>query len=462
MGGMERHTRDRVPRCHTCGRARAAPLRSRSRGCAVRHRRHARTDRSSCRRRSCARGDAHAADRDLQALPACRLRQRAARRHRPTDRLDREHRLYRQPRRRAASPRAPRVQRSTPTWRSGLSACARSPSAPTRPRFSARACATRTRKRSPPSTGAAPPTSSTPRRSCGTSRGVPRRRASQCTGVARCSRCVRPWRSTRGSASPRCCRAPPIATSARRFRRAVCRRRQHRPRRVPRVARAREAGTLGARVVRGGRLGGDAARAGRAGRPDHRRAERRARAARGPPLTGRALRRLPQGYRPAQRRRRHRARDRHGARRRAVHRCDDHADLARLVGARRGDRAAPRAPRRGQPADRPPARRGQGEHRPARLPAGRDAAEPAVAAAAVLHPRRRTRLPRPADPRHRRGLRDRARPLRGAARTRPSPRSRSATGCASTCCAPPRCADRAGAHPGLQDLPPERVNGATT
>ena len=140
------------------------------------------------------------------------------------------------------------------------------------------------------------------------------RRAWRSTGGARCWRCVRPSRSTRASASPRCFRAHP----PRRWP-APCTSATTRPTWTPSgAALARSRRRPDHRDLRGGELRGSAPGAGGGGRFGDRRSRRRARAAPGAAVVdARAVRRLPQDHRPAQRRRGHRAGRRHGPRRRA-------------------------------------------------------------------------------------------------------------------------------------------------
>ena len=166
-----------------------------------------------------------------------------------------------------------------------------------------------------------------------------RRRASRCTGGARCSRCARRSCSTRGSgiasAAARRCRSTPRCTSA-----------TTPPTSTPSAAlRAlAQSGRARERRVRGRALRRSAARAGARGRPDGRRHGRRAGAARGAAVGAlhRALRRLPQDDRPAQRRRGHRAGGRHRARgRRGTPTARIAADRGRLVGDRGAHRPAP-------------------------------------------------------------------------------------------------------------------------
>ncbi len=104
-----------------------------------------------------ARGDAHAADRGLPPLRRGRMRQRAPGRDGPADRRDRDARLCRQSRRRAAAARAPaRRGRPGAAGVDGPRAQVRR-AASSRPSASGCVCAARTRTRSPPSTGAARP-----------------------------------------------------------------------------------------------------------------------------------------------------------------------------------------------------------------------------------------------------------------------------------------------------------------
>ena len=128
---------------------------------------------------------------------------------RAPDRRDRHARLRRQPRRRAAAPgldaprgrpRARRVDRARARVRRArpherAPAPARAQRGQGRDRRVPLARRARTRR--------------PPRRPCGRSPSSRRRRASSCTGAARCSRCARRSRSTRAWASPRCCAAAP-------------------------------------------------------------------------------------------------------------------------------------------------------------------------------------------------------------------------------------------------------------
>src|SRR3954447_2096795 len=118
-----------------------------------------------------------------------------------------------------------------------------------------------------------------------------------------------------------------------------------------------------------------------------------------------AVRRSAQDHRPPQRGRGDDARDHHGRRGDDGERRPRGIRRRRLVVRRRADRGIRRAQGRGEPADRPPARQRQGRDDDARAPPGRGRGQPAVAAPALHRRRRRARVPRAADPRHRRRLR---------------------------------------------------------
>ena len=172
-----------------------------------------------------------------------RLRQRPPRGHRPPDRRDRHDRLRRQPRRRAAAPGRHARRRSTRSSRRGPRACARSPRASTPPSTSACACAARTRTRSPPSTGAARPTR---RRAAAAVREIAERAEQEGFAVhwGRKVLEVRPpvlLDKGLGIAALLGDAAPVDGGALRR-------RRHHRPRRLPRAARARRAGRARARA----------------------------------------------------------------------------------------------------------------------------------------------------------------------------------------------------------------------
>ena len=125
----------------------------------ARRRRNARADRAPRRGRPRARADAGAADPRLARLRRRGVRQRPARDDGTADRLDRLDLLRRQPRRRAAARRAHRARdraRVRPRRRAG--ARVRRGGVGRRARCRACACARRTRRTSPPSTGAARPT----------------------------------------------------------------------------------------------------------------------------------------------------------------------------------------------------------------------------------------------------------------------------------------------------------------
>jgi len=150
------HTYARVPRCHARGGARA--LRSNRRAAVLSTstapwRRIVRHAADGAR----ARGHALAADRDRQALSRRRCVSGRRRGHRRADRLDRDDRLRRQPRRRAAASRldSRRGRSELAAWTERVR---RSPRAPSLPSTSGCACVARTRTRSRRSTGAAPPT----------------------------------------------------------------------------------------------------------------------------------------------------------------------------------------------------------------------------------------------------------------------------------------------------------------
>ncbi len=202
LGQHARHTSRRVPRRDARGGARADALRPR-RGPPCCSTSTARSRRSSARRRrACARGDAHAADRDLQALPPRRLRQRTPCR----DARARSSRSARSPTSAttAASScaRARRGPRSTPSSQRWTERVREFAARVLHQRASAPARAQRGQGRD-----RRLPLAWRPRRAggraCGRarSRSARRTRALPSTGGARCSRCARRWRSTRASAS---------------------------------------------------------------------------------------------------------------------------------------------------------------------------------------------------------------------------------------------------------------------
>ena len=125
------------------------------------HRRDARADRRARSRRERSGDDPAADDRGLPPLRTARLYQRATRLGGACDGLDRNDRLPRLARRRApAAPAGPR-RSSTPRSRSGRRGSTSSAASPTHRSCAAGACGSRTRARSSPITGAAPPTSRT-------------------------------------------------------------------------------------------------------------------------------------------------------------------------------------------------------------------------------------------------------------------------------------------------------------
>ena len=137
-----------------------------------------------------------------------RLHLRAARRRRAPARRRRRHRLRRLARRRAARAGRRRRRASCRRSRAGRSACGASPASATRPSCAGCACASRTRGRSSPSTGAACPTRTPRARIWRASPRRPRAPASRSTGVARCSRCARRCGSTRARRCASSSRAP--------------------------------------------------------------------------------------------------------------------------------------------------------------------------------------------------------------------------------------------------------------
>ena len=211
---------------------------------AARHRRHARADRAPRRRRARAAGHAHAADRDREALRPRRLRQRPARQLRAPDRRDRHDRLRRQPRRRTAAPGATRPQIDPRARRAGRARARSSPRASTAPSCSASACATRTRTRSPPSTGAARPTRSAPTQAV-REIAAPAEREGFAVHWGRKVLEVRPPVMLDKGLGIATLLAGELDAGG-----AVRRRRHHRPRRLPRAARARAGGLAGARDLR--------------------------------------------------------------------------------------------------------------------------------------------------------------------------------------------------------------------
>ena len=143
-------------------------------------------------------------------LPRRRLRERPPCDHRPPDRRDRDDRLRGQPRRGAAATPRDHGPRWTRSSRSGPRACdafARRVYTPEHQRLRVRSedkgtIAAFHWRGAPDEEAAAEAVRRSP--------SAPQRRASRCTGVARCSRCARRWRSTRGSGSPACCATRPV------------------------------------------------------------------------------------------------------------------------------------------------------------------------------------------------------------------------------------------------------------
>src|SRR3954451_8183417 len=398
------HTRGRVPLDRRDARRAAAPAEGRPGALRrpARRRRRARPDRPAPRRRAHARDHPPAADRGRQALRRRRLRVRAPRLRRP-------------PRGLAGLDRLPRLARlGDPA--AGLD----------RARDGSRAPgvdAARAELRARPLLGAPAAAARAPRGQGGDRRPALARRARRGGGGAGHPRGRRGGRGRRlqrplgpqGARDPparahrqgRGDRLPPARHGA--GRRGLRRRRHHGPRRLPRARRARRGRLAEVRAARGGQLGRDARRARRAGRRDGGRHGRRARPAAGTDRVAhatRAVRRLPQGHRPAQRRRGDAARgadrDLAHARRRAgggLRRCG-------LVARRRADRYLGRAPRRGDAADRAAARRRAHADDAARAAAWAHDREPPVAAAALDVHRGGARVLPAAGGRGRRGLRD--------------------------------------------------------
>ena len=401
-----RNTSERAGAAPDRGAPRSAACRSGARGCAARHRRHARADRPPRLRRERSRADALAADRALEALRPRRVRQRPPRGRRAPDRRDRLDRLRRQPRLRAAAARRDASRCSTRRSRAlGRPLAAFADAVDTR-ELQRCASAARTRARSSRSTGAAPPTRT--RRSTPSRRSsAPRSRTAWSRRRGRKVLEIRPpvpidkgrgvrWLLADGPARPR----------------ALRRRRRHRSRRLRRAARGRRRG----RGLHRRPLRRDAGRARARRRRDGRRA-RWACSSSSKSCSGRArardaVRRLRQDHRaarPPRRRRRSRWR-----------RCSARAPPT--TRARRRSRSAggrvsgvigivARSPRGGLAADRAPAeRREDGQRRCRRSARPRVVLSRAVAAAALDGRGRRPRAARAADP----GGRDRIRDHLGA------------------------------------------------
>ena len=168
------------------------------------HRRHPRADRPPRLRCERAGADSPAPGRAREALRGRGVREWTGGGGRPPDRLDRLDRVCRQPRLRAAARRAPPKRWSTRRSRPGPSACTRSPIASTPRRCSRCACGARTRARSSPSTGAAPPTRAARWWPSPRSSWRRWRRGSSRAAAARCSRFARRCRSTRAAGSAGC------------------------------------------------------------------------------------------------------------------------------------------------------------------------------------------------------------------------------------------------------------------